>query len=80
MIEYDGPSISSSRPTDQGLKQKCQQLEDDLRRSNTDLLQYKDRTQALQKQVNGLKSGMYLPAYLSCTYLLYPNDITCVTR
>ena len=62
MIEFDGPA--QSRSTDQTLKQKCLQLEEDLKRSNTDLSQYKDRTQALQKQVNGLKSGITLSPYI----------------
>ena len=66
MIEYDSPT--QSRMSDQSMKQKCQQLEEDLKRSHTDLLQYKDRTQALQKQVNGLKSGMNL---VDCVLMHY---------
>ena len=41
------------------LKTQRHRMGEDLKRANTDLLQYKDRTQALQKQVSGLKSGKF---------------------
>ncbi|KAI6652109.1 hypothetical protein LOD99_4654 [Oopsacas minuta] len=45
----------------ESLKSQHLHLREDLKRANTDLLHYKDRTQGLQKQVSGLKSGKYKP-------------------
>ena len=64
---YDTTKISRLERERNNLIQQIEDLQtqrhrmgEDLKRANTDVLQYKDRTQALQKQISGLKSGNFL--------------------